>query len=184
MMDLILSLVVILLIVICPWLALRWVLGPLDRAARNRSYPVQFSLADFLCLFVQAQLVLAGPALLFRTMEVKTSAAMVSVLIVALVLVVWWTGVRTLSRAGVHGTLGRAFTLTIAIPFGFAGAAAIPLLGISFLYTARASGLPAAGFCGLCTVPILGLEWLLGIATRRVLASSDRKTVATRRASE
>ena len=38
------------------WACLNWVLGPLDRAAKNRQFPIQFGLADLLCLFVLIQL--------------------------------------------------------------------------------------------------------------------------------
>ena len=158
------------------WLALHWVLGPLDRAAKNRRYPIQFSLADFLCLFVQVQLALAGPALLFRGMEDKTPAVGASVAIVALVLLVWWTGVRTLSRAGVHGTVSRAFTLTIAIPFGFAAAFAIPILPVAIgeVLMDSASGMPWAALMGAVEIVLVALELALGFVTRRILATANR----------
>ena len=39
------------------WGCYRWVLGPLDRAAKSRQYPAQFSLADLLSLFVLARII-------------------------------------------------------------------------------------------------------------------------------
>ncbi len=119
--------------ILSPWLAVNWVLGPLDRAAKNRRYPIQFTLADFLCLFVQIQLLLAWPATLFQTTEDKSAFIGIAIGVVALTLLVWWTGVHTLSRAGIHNTLGRALTLTIGIPFGYAGSLAIPAIGLTTL---------------------------------------------------
>jgi hypothetical protein len=37
----------------------RWILGPIDRAARSREAPVRFSIGDFLCLFLAVQIPLA-----------------------------------------------------------------------------------------------------------------------------
>ena len=152
-------------------------LGPLDRAAKNRRYPIQFSLADFLCLFVQVHIVLAGPTLLFRRMEEEVPAVAISLATVAVVLFVWWTGVRTLSRAGVHGTVSRAITLTVAIPFGFAAAFAIPILalGIWVRLVYSASEMPDAALMGAVEIGLVALELALGFVTRRILAAANRQ---------
>jgi len=175
-MYVVLIVVVVALSVFVPWFALRWVLGPLDRAAKNKSYPVQFTLADFLCLFVEAQLTLAGPSLAFRTSQVKSWAIVTSAVLMATVLLVWWTGVRTLSRAGVHGTASRAFTLIAAIPFGFAAAIALPLLLIAICVslTESASEVPIA-LLGLIEVGLVLLVAALGFAIRRVLTVAQRQ---------
>lgn len=162
--------------VVITWFALRWVLGPLDRAAKNQPYPVQFTLADFLCLFVEVQLTLAGPSLAFGTMQDKSPAIGVTVALTATVLLVWWTGVRTLSRAGVHGTAGRAFTLIAAIPLGFAAAIALPLLAIAIglSFVEPRSEIPAA-LLGLIGIALVLLVAGLGFAIRRILASANRR---------
>jgi hypothetical protein len=160
--------------------AVRWVLGPLDRAAKNRRYPIQFTLADFLCLFVQVQLALAGPALAFRQMDNRNSAiigaSVIVAIIVALVLLVWWTGVRTLSRAGVHGTLARALTLTVAIPFGYACSIAIPGLAIG-LIGVLFGGPPREYSWAVVLLPVEMVLILivvgLGFMTRHFLASAE-----------
>ena len=66
-MDFLFLLAIVVVCSIPAWFTLKWVFGPLDRAAKNRKYPIQFSLADFLCLFVEIQLAFAGPALWSRT---------------------------------------------------------------------------------------------------------------------
>ena len=42
------------------WACGFWILRPLDRAAKNRRYAIQFSLADLLCLFVLVELPLGA----------------------------------------------------------------------------------------------------------------------------
>jgi hypothetical protein len=157
-------------------LSLNWVLGPLDRAAKNRRYPVQFSLADFLCLFVEVQLALGGPALAFRSMEGKWMglAVFVSIVIVAVVLLVWWTGVRTLSAAGIHGTFARALTLSVGIPIGFASSVAIPLIGLTTFASLDSSNhLPRAGLFLLLGLADALLIVGLGFMTRRIVAGAN-----------
>jgi hypothetical protein len=162
--------------------AARWVLGPLDRAAKNHQHPRQFTLADFLCLFVQIQLTLAGPALAFRQMEDKATVAKIAAVIIGLVLLVWWTGVRTLSRAGVHDTLGRALTLTVAIPFGYAFSIAVSILPIGVV-ASLADGprpnLALAGILFLAELAIILLVIALGYMTRRILATAQRQGETT-----
>ncbi len=151
------------------------VLGPLDRAAKNRRYPVQFSLADFLCLFVEVQLALGGPAFVFRSMEGKWMgpAVFVSIVIVAAVLLVWWTGVRTLSAAGVHGTFARALTLSIGIPIGFASSVAIPVIGVATFTSLDSSNhLPQAGLFLLLGLADALLVAGLGFMTRHIVAGA------------
>ena len=43
-------------IIATAWALLNSALGALDRAAKNRQFPIQFGLADLLCLFVLIQL--------------------------------------------------------------------------------------------------------------------------------
>jgi hypothetical protein len=157
------------------WLAAIWVLGPLDRAAKNRRYPIQFSLADLLCLFVQVQLALAGPSLLFRTMADRTPAIGISVALVAGTLLVWWTGVRTLSRAGVHSTTGRSVTLIVIIPLGYASALVLPCLGMMIFgsLVEPSPETPWTGLMGLVEILLVVLVIILGFMTRRILATAD-----------
>ncbi len=161
------------------WLSAKWVLGPLDRAAKNRNYPIQFSLSDVLCLFVQVQLALAGPAILLRATEEKAQVVGITIAIVAvaLVLLVWWTGVRTLSRAGVHGTIGRITTLTVIIPFGYTFSLAIPAVAIMIaaLFDGPQRELPRAEFLLLVELTMVLLVIGMGFVTRKILAAAERQ---------
>ena len=163
--------------------AVNWVLGPLDRAAKDRRYLIQFTLADFLCLFVQTQLLLAIPAALFHGVEDRRPVIAVTVVIIALVLLVWWTGVRTLSRAGVHDTRGRALTLVIGIPVGYALSLAIPAVACMILDSLASPGLRIGSRDGLPTgililaeLAIILVVWGLSIMTRHILVAAEQQS--------
>jgi hypothetical protein len=112
-----------------------WVETPLRRAARDRDCPIQFTLADALCLLVCAQVVLGvlhweglciGPKIVVSR----------DVFYLWLVLYVWWLLTRMLSRAGVHVVwqrcaviLGTAVTAIGCIAVGFAPCAVVDLFG-------------------------------------------------------
>jgi hypothetical protein len=158
------------------YFAIRWVLGPLDRAAKNRRFSVQFSLADFLCLFVEVQLALGGLALLLRSQDqlLVNGAIVACVVIVAAVVLIWWTGVRTLSRAGIHGTFARAVTLTIGIPFGFAASVAIPITVLMTLASfERMNHLPPPQNLLLLVMTEILIVVGLGFMTRHFLANAE-----------
>jgi hypothetical protein len=156
-----------------------WVLGPIGRAAKNRSYPVQFTLADFLCLFVLVQLALAGPAILLRRSNERndpvTTACTLVAAIVGLMVLLWWSGVRTLSRAGIHNTFARAVTLTIAIPFGYGFSIALAVVPIAFFVSlAKEDGnFSIAGYLFLAELALVALVWALGLITRRIVAKAQ-----------
>ena len=168
-------------------LAAKWVLGPLDSAAKNRRHPIQFSLADFLCLFVQVQLSLGAAAALFRGLADKGPVITLTVALILFVLLVWWTGVRTLSRAGVHDTRGRALTLVVGIPLGYAFSIAIPV--VAFMVLASLSPQDMEGqrrdwqsveiLIPVEMVIILAV-WGLGIMTRRILRAAKPLPATTR----
>ena len=78
------------------WACLNWVLGPLDRAAKNRRYPIQFALADLLCLFVLIQLPVG--LIHWAARDVPRGRLVIFDVVLGVVAtVVWWFCVRTLS---------------------------------------------------------------------------------------
>jgi hypothetical protein len=98
------------------WASLSWVLGPLNRAAENRDFPIQYSLADLLCLFVLVQLPVgivhwATLGSGERSLEVPGD-----VFFGLLAGLLWWNVARLLSRAGVHTVWQRCVALTVVVP--------------------------------------------------------------------
>lgn len=148
------------------WAILNWILGPLNRAANNRQYPIQYSLADLLFLFVLVQF----PIGLIRWMASATQmdrAAEVAIDIVVLIIAIllWWNTARLLSRAGVHTVWRRAVILIIAVPSLIAGPFAIFIpLGLAMD--------KGHGFMILIEIPIIGFLYWLGLFTRAAVASA------------
>jgi hypothetical protein len=161
--------------------AVSWVLAPLDRAAKNRRCPIQFTLGDLFCLSIQFQLALAGPALIFPHVYVgEKNVAMAGLFvafIAAFVLPAWWIGVRTLSRAGVQGALARAVLMTVVVPFGFvcsiaAGAIPAGVIVIGFLER-NAGSWYISSF--LLEVVLVSIVFGLGVMMRRLIATANRQ---------
>ena len=88
---------------VAPGVCLYWVLGPLDRAAKNRRFAMQFSLADLLCLFVLVQLPVGLLHWAAGGSKMEPGGVLVvDIQIAVAATVVWWKCVRTMSRAGIH----------------------------------------------------------------------------------
>ncbi len=104
-----------------------WVLRPVDRAARLRQAPAQFTLADVLCLFFLAAL----PTGCLRWMAggmAEDGVGCFTVFAWTACGLLWWTAVQTLSRAGITHTGHRAALLTLVVPTTLLGAVMIPVL--------------------------------------------------------
>ncbi len=166
----------IVLAVIVIWRSAVWVLGPLDQAARNRWYPVQFSLADFLCLFILVDLPMGGIHCCVPNGDGVTGGVIAAdILVVVLAALVWWTGVRTLSRAGIHGTWQRGFVLAVVLPVGYAGSIIIGCLPFFIIGLWQENGnSPLAMKLTTAEIATCGAIYILGHITRAVVASASR----------
>jgi hypothetical protein len=164
------------LAVIVIWRSAVWVLGPLDQAARNRWHPVQFSLADFLCLFILVDLPMGGiHCCVPKGDGVMGGVIAADVVVAVLAALVWWTGVRTLSRAGIHGTWRRGFVLAVVIPVGYAGSFIIGCLPFFIIGLWLDNGnSPSAMKLTVAEIATGGALYGLGHITRAVVASASR----------
>lgn len=118
---------VILAFALPAWLVLA-ILGLLDRAAKDRKRPIQFTLGDFLCLFLLLQLATAAPYWLnVRDSETTWEIYLIGWIVIGLL---WCITVRTLSLAGIRKTWHRAVLLMVVIPGTIFAALAVPVLGI------------------------------------------------------
>ena len=100
-----------------------WALGPIVRAAKGRDSASQFSLADLLCLFfiIQLSSVAAWP---FRS---SSGAWLMYAYVWGSAGAIWWSGVRTLSRAGIANPWQRLLFFTVIIPGTLVCSMAVPL---------------------------------------------------------
>ncbi len=148
-----------------------WILGPIDKAAKGREAPMQFTLGDFLGLMFLAQLPM-GALLL----EHDLAWAFVGFGWFAFT-AMWLAGVRTISRAGIENPWHRALFVGLVIPASVCGCIALlPLFLASLapLLTLR-MGAPEMEFetWGQCFAGAVGTGLLLygfGRLTRRMLA--------------
>ena len=112
----------------------RWILGPLDRAARNRRHPVQFTMLDFFSLLFLLQLPL-GVVHSFWSAEETGAVWVLDGFGWFATGLMWWISVRTLSRAGIHKPWHRVVFLLLVLPLAYSGIIAAPFLFAALLAT-------------------------------------------------
>jgi hypothetical protein len=155
------------------WASLSWVLGPLNRAAENREFPIQFGLADLLCLFVLVQLPVGVVHwLIHLARELPVGALTMDVALMVITALLWLACVRLLSRAGVETVWHRCVVLAVVLPCTIAG----PIAVLSFLFAAFAlvmeKELATAVLAILVEMAVVGILYGLGRFTRAIVASA------------
>ena len=154
--------------VISIWACCNWVLGPLNRAAQNRRYPIQYSLADLLCLFVLVQLPVGIVRWVFSIARIESGEVICDVLIGIVATLLWWK-LRPTVVAG-----GRSYRLATL---------RFPCLGCARPYRRPGSIFPLAvrGLDGknvlymLAAIPVVGIVYGLGRFTRAIVASAKEE---------
>jgi hypothetical protein len=111
--------------------AARWILAPIDRAAKSRQAPARFSLGDFLCLFVIIQIPLAAVFRIGDGNDENRSLWMPMVIVWILGTVIWYMGSRTLSKAGVRRTWVRSVYLGLILPLVYYGLLPFTILSVA-----------------------------------------------------
>lgn len=153
---------------------LRWVLGPLDQAARNRQYPMQFGLADLLCLCLLVQIVVS--IVHWSTSAQPRSAAIAfDVVLSATVAYFWWIGVRTLSRAGIQLVWHRCIFLTIVMPGAIVGAMTVFALPVAVIASLLRLRLALATWLFLAEAFVIGILFVSSRLTRTIVAAAMLK---------
>jgi hypothetical protein len=121
----------------------RWILTPIDRAAKSREAPVRFSIGDFLCLFILIQIPLAA---IFRLQDstedgdVRVGLWVLTAILWGVGTVIWYAGARTLSKAGVAATGNRFVYLGLILPLVYYGLVPYTFLscsGVAALFNAE-----------------------------------------------
>jgi hypothetical protein len=160
----------------------RWIFNPVERAARRRELPPQYSIADFLCLFFLIQLPMAlvhgylggtesrGPG-----SELARAAPWVLDVFAWFACgMMWWLSIRTLSRAGIRNPWSRAIFLVVVVPVALVGALGIPMLSIAVLIGLH-SWTPAPWIWWalvLLDLVFVGAVFGCGKYTRRIVAAA------------
>lgn len=97
----------------------RFILGPLDAAARHRRRPTQFTMADFLALMFLFQLPVALIRLVLPTDAPQLKFLYFFAWIASSLM--WALSVQTLSRAGVETPWRRVVFLSAVLPIAYFG---------------------------------------------------------------
>ncbi|MBN2216330.1 MAG: hypothetical protein JW719_03030 [Pirellulales bacterium] len=160
------------------WGVASWIARPLDRAAKNRRHPTQFTIVDFLCLFVLVQ----APTALIHAIKTGTESGIQEWVPYLLdcyawgsIGVIWWKSAEIMSRAGINTPWHRVVLLLVVLPAALVG----PLLPFIFLMTTAIGMLKFSSnfwmiFTGAClAVGVPGAMILSAHLVRRMVSSSD-----------
>jgi hypothetical protein len=98
----------------------RWILGPIDRAAKFRQAPVRFSIGDFLCLFLAVQIPLT---LIYQLVgeEERPLFWLFTVITWVMAPIIWFACARALSKAGIAQGKHRFVFLGLIMPVVYYG---------------------------------------------------------------
>ncbi len=147
----------------------RWILGPIDQAARQRQAPVRFSIGDFLCLFLAVQIPLTAVYQLIDE-EVRGAFWVFTIISWIVAPTIWYACARALSKAGVLNGRHRFIFLGVVMPVVYYGLIPFVLLTVAAvirLYVAESTPLDKYALW-LVTVWLLlaGVFYLCGLLTR------------------
>ncbi len=127
----------------------RWILRPVDAAAKELQHPIQFTILDFLCLFFVMQLFMA---LTHSFVPVSDTSVMGGNLVWVLDAYGWisfgalWTAsVQRLSQAGISHTWHRAAFLALILPVAFFGSIGVPMAALGIVGSLIFGGGPESG---------------------------------------
>ena len=163
-------LLLVVLVALAVWCG-SWILRPLDQAAKNSQRRPQFTLGDFLCLFLLVQL----PTGLIHAWLRDVDSIAIWVLDAygwGACGALWWVSVRTLSRAGVQNPWQRGVSLVVVLPiscFGSITAVVLPVMLVALL--ANGEELPIGLLVAIEAGLVVGLlacsrftRWMVAVA--------------------
>ena len=153
-----------------------YVLRPLDRAARKRRLPTQFTIVDFLALVTHLSIPLGlmGPA--SKYYEGTRGPALVLIVFGCLAAFLIWCGtVATAAKAGITQPLKRLLMIGLVVPVTFVAAFAFGPTLLYLVCTPFTDGKPPSLWLGLLAVVTGGVllacrrtvDWILA-PTREV----------------
>jgi hypothetical protein len=157
------------------WVVRPWMFGPLEHAAADKHSPVQFTLADALCLLVLLQI--ASSMLHWEGRNEALTALLPSdIMFCVLIPIVWWSLVRMLSRAGIRATWQRCVVLAVVVPVTGIGVLAVAFVpsAVLDLFLDR-SNVSRDIRILLAGVVLPGVIYRLGHFTRAIVASATEE---------
>ena len=158
-----------------------WIFRPVDRAAKDREHPTQFTIVDFFCLFFIIQLAMAVIHWQFGVGEGEEAALTFAYILDAFCWfacgALWIKSVQLMSRAGIQKPLHRVLFLAYIIPATLVGALATPAL-LSFTLIAIFNKPTNESFfnlpvllTSLCIMPLI--LYASAESSRRIVAAAE-----------
>ena len=108
----------------------KWILTPVDRAARFHEAPARFSIGDFLCLFAAVQIPLAAVYRL-KGPESEPQFWVFTIMTWLIAPVIWLACARALSKAAVTTAWHRFVFLALIMPLVYYGLIPFTFIGIA-----------------------------------------------------
>jgi len=156
-------------------LAGRWILSPVDRAARHLELPTQFVISDLLALFFLFHLM---TGLIHWIVPEEPPGLRWALDVYAWVAcgLMWGKSVQALSRGGITRVVHRVIFLAFVLPVAYFGSLTLPLLlGLIVLPLCGLSG-PTGENATVLLMTLLGLSaamFACGVFTRRMVAACE-----------
>ncbi len=127
----ILMALLILGVILVPIFFAGFILRLLDKAAKARQRPVRYYLVDFFSLVFLIQIPFA--LILQMPNRDNFAAALVAGFFGLMMALVWWTTIKTVSRAGIVRVADRSWISLLVIPMMYVGSFAIVGIAITLL---------------------------------------------------
>lgn len=154
------------------------ILWMIDSAARRQRQPVKVYLVDFFSLLFLVQLPYAIFFQFYRNdTEDWLMVSFAATIFAVVMLMVWWTTIRTVSRAGISSTAARSWISLLVIPMTYVGSFAI--VGFGFTLTGRIaeqreSFIPLLAF----VLVLIALLVFAFFVTRRIIKQTQEPVLA------
>jgi hypothetical protein len=153
-----------------------WLWEPLDRAAKDRNCPPQFTLADIFCLFLWLQLALGAVHWEARGREASWPWLIgIDAILSFWIATAWWSLVRKMSRAGIRATRHRCLVLLTLAPVTGLGCLvmAVPIAAFDMFTT---QSYIFWDVCSLLSItPFAGGVYAIGRFIRAAVASAPKE---------
>jgi hypothetical protein len=154
------------LVIVVAALSSNWVLGPLRQAGAGTKCPIQFRVSDLLCLFVLIQLPVGTVSWITGGEMTRRDELGIQAVVAIFAILLWWDGIRILSRVGVNAVWRRCVVLVVVLPglfLGMLAVVAMPL--IAFI---------VHPLLLLTEIPVIGALYAFGCFTRATAASARK----------
>jgi hypothetical protein len=149
----------------------RWILTPIDRAAKLRIAPVRFSIGDFLCLFLALQLPLTAA---YQIIDEEDRGPFWLFTIVSWIVAptIWYACARALSKAGVMNGRHRFVFLGLIMPavyYGLIPFTVLTVFGVVGLFLGNELGFQRNAWLVVSWLALASVYFFSGVFSRWML---------------